>query len=267
MSSQLIEQLLEIMQQLRDPEQGCPWDREQTFSSLVSYTLEEAYEVADAIEQEDPMALREELGDLLLQVIFYAQIAAEDNLFDFFDVVSVLCQKLRRRHPHVFGDEKITSVAEQSRAWEAHKEQEQQMRNSDSARNASVLDGVAMAMPALVRGVKLQQKAARVGFDWTSVEQVMGKVREELAELQVEIDQQAEPQRLEHEVGDLLQAVSNLARHLNIDAESAMRQANRRFEHRFHWMEKSLRQHNQLPQNMSLDELETLWLEAKAAEI
>ena len=260
-----VTRLLEIMARLRDPEHGCPWDRAQTWRSLIPFTLEEAYEVADAIERGSGEALREELGDLLFQIVFYAQIAAETGSFDFESVAAGIAEKLERRHPHVFGEARIGSAKEQSLAWEEHKARERAL-HADGP-HAGALDGVAQALPALTRAVKLQQRAARVGFDWPSLDGVLAKVDEELAELRAELDAEPpEPGRLEHELGDLLLAVTNLSRHLAIDPEAALRRANRRFETRFHHMEQALAVRGGDLAGLSAEELDALWRAAKAAE-
>lgn len=259
-----IERLIGVMASLRDPETGCPWDREQTAATLVRHTLEEAYEVAEAVEQDDAGALREELGDLLFQVVFYARIAEEQGQFDFEAVASGIAEKLIRRHPHVFGDARVGSVDEQSRAWEQHKAGERRAKADRRGRAPSHLDGVSTALPGLARAQKLQQRAARVGFDWPSIAPVLAKLAEEVAELQ-DAQRRAEgPERLEHEVGDVLFTCVNLARHAGVDAETALRGANRRFVHRFGWMEERLAAQGRAPEQLPLDELDRLWEEAKA---
>src|SRR5947209_18389108 len=221
-----IDRLLAIMTRLRDPAQGCPWDREQDFATIAPYTIEEAYEVADAIERGDMAALKDELGDLLFQVVFHARMAEELGLFGFDDVVEAIAEKMERRHPHVFGDVKIASVTAQNEAWEAHKAAERHA----SGGAESVLDGVALALPALLRAAKISRRAARIGFDWPDAGPVMEKVLEEIAELRTEIERAAEPAALEEELGDILFAVANLARKLDIDPEEALRRATAKFE-------------------------------------
>jgi len=237
-----IASLLQIMRRLRDTELGCPWDRQQTFASLVPHTLEEAYEVADAIEQGDLAHLPDELGDLLFQIVFYAQLGEEQSRFDFDTVVAHICDKLIRRHPHVFGGSPIASAQAQSRAWEDHKQQEREAHAAASpADNAhSALDGVSVALPATVRAAKLQRRASRVGFDWPSQEGVLAKVREELDELQAELQQGRDKARVAEELGDVLFSCINLARHLELDAETVLRQANQKFERRFRQVETCL---------------------------
>jgi MazG family protein len=258
-----MEQLLEIMERLRDPETGCPWDREQTFRSIAPYTIEEAYEVADSIERGELDELREELGDLLFQVVFYAQMAKEQGHFDFHGIVAAISEKMLRRHPHVFGGEKIADAAEQSTAWERHKSAE---RRAKSAQSPSQLDGVAQALPALVRAEKLQKRASRVGFDWPSVEGVAAKVKEELAELEAERRQSSDHRRLLEEVGDLLFSCVNLARHLEVDAEAALRDSNSKFERRFRAVEAGLSGQGKSVATASLEEMDGMWDEIKRSE-
>jgi nucleoside triphosphate diphosphatase len=264
-----IARLLEIMARLRDPEGGCPWDVAQDFASVAPYTIEEAYEVADAIARDDRDALVDELGDLLLQVVFHAQMAREAAMFAFDDVVAAICDKMVRRHPHVFGDVEISDVATQSTAWEAHKAAERAAAGSEDA-PASALDGVAQALPALMRAAKLQRRAARVGFDWKSIAPVLAKVDEEIAELRAEIappgDAAPSPAGLRDEIGDLLFACVNVARHLDIDPEDALRGANAKFERRFRQVEAALARAGRRPGQASLDEMDELWRRAKLTE-
>ena len=256
-------QLLEIMRRLRDPQTGCPWDREQNYRTLVPYTLEEAYEVADAIEQNDLTHLPDELGDLLFQVVFYARIGEEQGQFDFEDVVQRICDKLIRRHPHVFADTSIESAEEQSRAWEEHKRQERDRKAA--AGQAGLLDGVSLALPALVRAAKLQRRAARVGFDWQTVEGILAKVREELAEIEAELQRDGAPERLAEEVGDLLFSCVNLARHLKVEPEAALRTANLKFERRFRQVENAFQGTGGMEQ-ASLEEMDAAWEAVKRTE-
>jgi MazG family protein len=258
-SERAISRLLEIMARLRDPEGGCPWDLEQRFETIVPHTIEEAYEVADAIERGARDELRDELGDLLFQVVFYAQLAQEEGSFSFRDVVLGICEKMERRHPHVFGDAEISGVAEQSEAWERQKAGERQSRQPE--RPSSEMDGVARTLPALVRAGKLQRRAAKVGFDWHSVAGPLAKIQEEMGELSAEMERAAEPERLEEELGDLLFSCVNLARHLGVEAESALRTANGKFERRFRAMEHTAG--TRTLKSLSLDELELLWGRAK----
>jgi MazG family protein len=254
-----IDTLLDIMARLRDPERGCPWDREQDFSTIAPYTIEEAYEVADAIERADMAALKDELGDLLLQVVFHARMAEEAGHFAFDDVASAISDKMIRRHPHVFGDVKIASVAAQNEAWEAHKAAERQA----SGGNDSVLDGVALAFPALLRAGKVSRRAARIGFDWPDARGVIAKIDEEVAEIKAELDAGAGPDRLEDEVGDLLFAAANLARKLDIEPETALRRATGKFERRFRRVESLAAERGV---GRDLDALEALWQEVKRSE-
>ncbi len=261
-----LDRLLDVMAQLRDPEKGCPWDVEQTFATIAPYTIEEAYEVADAISQGDMEALREELGDLLLQVAFHSRMAEEDGAFDFDAVAAGIADKMIRRHPYVFGDETMESVAAQTIAWEDLKKQERQAKAEAQGRVPSVLDGVPVALPGLTRAEKLCKRAARVGFDWPDAGAVFAKLDEELGELRHEVDNRGEAARIEDEMGDLLFSVANLARHLGIDPEAAIRGANAKFEHRFHHIEDRLRADGRAPEDASLDEMDRLWNEAKAGD-
>ena len=228
-----IDDLLAIMARLRDPDRGCPWDREQDFRSIAPYTIEEAYEVADAIERADMGSLKDELGDLLLQVVFHARMAEEAGLFAFDDVVAAIADKMVRRHPHVFGDVEITSVAAQNEAWEAHKAAERHAQGGA----ASVVDGVALALPALLRAAKISRRAARIGFDWDGARAVIPKIAEEVAEVEAELDGNGSPAALEEEIGDLLFAVANFARKLDVEPETALRRATAKFERRFRQVE------------------------------
>src|SRR5436305_6017803 len=232
-----IGRLLAIMARLRDPAQGCPWDREQDFTPIAPYTIEEAYEVADAIARNDLEALKDELGDLLLQVVFHARMAEETGVFAFDDVAAAIADKMVRRHPHVFADAEIASVAAQNEAWEAHKAAERQARAQQNGSGVSVLDGIALAYPALLRAAKVSKRAARIGFDWPDAKAVMPKIAEEIAEVEAEIDGGAGPEALEEEIGDLLFAVANLARKLEVEPETALRRATAKFERRFRRVE------------------------------
>tara|TARA_B100001939_G_scaffold331712_3_gene330050 strand:- start:51658 stop:52500 length:843 start_codon:yes stop_codon:yes gene_type:complete len=259
--------LLAIMERLRDPQKGCAWDREQDFHSIAPYTIEEAYEVAEAIEQQDMAALKEELGDLLLQVVFHAQMAREQGAFDFEDVARGICEKMIRRHPHVFGSENIRTAEEQTRAWEEHKARERQEKNG--SRPSSALDGITRGLPALTRAVKLQKRAARVGFDWPETHQVLDKLNEEMAELSAElVKNKAEQNRelIAEEFGDMMFVYANLARHLDIDPESALRSANAKFERRFRRIEEILREQGKKAEHCTLEELDRYWDQAKQEE-
>ncbi len=261
-----IDRLLAIMARLRDPERGCPWDLEQDFASIAPHTIEEAYEVADAIERRDMAHLKDELGDLLFQVVFYAQMSREAGGFDFDAVADAISDKMIRRHPHVFGEARIDGAAAQTVAWEAQKEAERRALADAAGAAPSALDGVIAGLPALLRAVKLQKRAARVGFDWPEATQVLDKIAEEVAEIRHEMTAGGGPERLRDEVGDLLFAVVNLARHLEVDPEGALRGANAKFERRFHRIEALLSAAGREARDASLDELETLWLQAKAEE-
>jgi len=254
-----IDRLLAIVARLRDPDRGCPWDREQNFATIAPYKIEEAYEVADAIEREDMTALKEELGDLLLQVVFHARMAEEAGLFAFDDVAQAIADKMERRHPHVFGDAEIASVAAQNDAWEAHKAAEREAKGEA----ASVVEGVAIALPALVRAAKISRRAARIGFDWPDADSVIDKIEEELDEIEDAIDDRVPPAALEEEIGDLLFATANLARKLDIEPETALRRATAKFERRFRRVE-TLAAERGIGRN--LDALEALWQEVKAEE-
>jgi MazG family protein len=254
-----IDRLLAIMARLRDPERGCPWDLEQSFATIAPYTIEEAYEVADAIERGDISALKDELGDLLLQVVFHARMAEEAGLFGFEDVAAAIADKMERRHPHVFGDTEIASVAAQNEAWEAHKAAEREAAGGAE----SVLDGVALALPALQRAGKISRRAARIGFDWPDARAVLPKIAEETAEIEVALDGAAGPAALEEEVGDLLFAAANLARKLDVEPETALRRATAKFERRFRALEVLAMERGI---GADLDALEELWQEVKAGE-
>ncbi len=258
-----MQQLIQIMERLRDPDSGCPWDRQQTFVSISRHTIEEAYEVADAIQREDMDELRDELGDLLFQVVFYTQMAREQALFDFDDVVDAICAKMIRRHPHVFGGEKIATAHQQSLAWERHKSEERSRKQVIDG-VVGQLDGVAHALPALIRAGKLQKRAAEVGFDWPDILGPIDKVREELAEVKAELDAGEDRRRLQAEIGDLLFSCVNLARHAGVDAESALRLANTTFERRYQAMEAMLTAEGKSMDELDPDTMELLWRKAKA---
>ena len=261
-----IERLLEIMTRLRDPAAGCPWDREQDFATIAPYTIEEAYEVADAIQRGDMAALKDELGDLLFQVVFHAEMARERGAFDFAAVAERIADMMLRRHPHVFGGAEVKSAEAQTRAWEAHKAAERATNAATEGRPHGALDGVALGLPALMRAEKLQRRAARVGFDWPEAAQVIDKVEEEIGELRREMDTGAVPDRVEDEIGDLLFAIANLARHLAVDPEAALRRTNAKFESRFRRIEALLAADGRTPADASLDEMEALWQQAKREE-
>ncbi len=279
------EKLLEIMQALRTPGTGCPWDLEQTFASVSPYTIEEAYEVDDAIQAGDMGALKSELGDLLFQVVFHAQMADEAGEFSFGDVVQAVSDKMITRHPHVFGgdtgdrgdaeinDAAIKTADDQTAAWEVHKQKERANAAKDSGEPVSALDGVALALPALLRAVKLQKRAARIGFDWPEVMMVVDKIREESLELATEIaamkDDIGDPAakaRAREEFGDLMFVQANLARHLDIDPEHALRDANAKFVRRFKRIEALLMADGRTPEQSDLTEMDNLWNQVKLEE-
>ncbi len=258
MNDEQINKLLNIMALLRDPDNGCDWDKKQTIDSIRQYTIEEAYEVAEAIDQNNMDDLRDELGDLLLQVVFYSQIAKEENIFNFSDVVNAIINKLISRHPHVFNKTNhSTDFSEVS--WEELKVKERENKATTIGRKASVLDDIPKALPALMRAVKIQKRTANIGFDWNEIESVINKVHEELEELKYEMKNGMQPDRLLDESGDLLFSCVNLLRHLKVDPESALRSTNIKFEKRFRALENSLEEKNQVPSELTLEELELIW--------
>lgn len=257
-----VSRLIEIMAALRDPVTGCPWDLEQDFRSVAPYTLEEAYEVADAIERGDLADLQDELGDLLLQVVFHARMASEQESFDFDDVANGICDKLVRRHPHVFGDERVATSEAQTVAWEDHKARER----ADRPGAAGLLDDVPLALPALTRAAKLGKRAARVGFDWPDAAGARRKLDEELAELDQALQGAPRQAAVEAELGDLLLAAVNYARHLGVDAETALRRSNDRFVRRFRHVERRLAETGLSGQAAGPDRLDGWWEEAKRLE-
>ncbi len=256
-----IDELLRIMARLRDPEGGCPWDLEQDFASIAPYTLEEAYEVADAIQRNAPDDLRDELGDLLFQVVYHAQLAGEENWFDFADVVTAINEKMIRRHPHVFGDEEVADAEAQTEAWERHKAREREKKSGQPAESA--IDGVPLALPALVRAQKIQRRAARVGFDWKETGDVMLKLEEELDELREALAGNQPVARAREELGDLLFSCVNLARFLDADAETLLREASDKFSSRFRKVEQMVAEQQGQLQDFSLLQLEDFWQQAK----
>jgi ATP diphosphatase len=274
-ASRDIVQLLEIMAALRTPGTGCPWDLEQDFATIAPYTLEEAYEVADAITRGDLADLREELGDLLLQVVFHARMAQEQSAFDFGDVVQAITEKLIRRHPHVFGDVRGLTPQAVATLWDRIKSEEKARKGAekvagtgadqDGDGRAGALAGVPVVLPALTRALKLQQKAGKVGFDWNDPLAVLAKIREEADEIESAI-RAGEPKQSAAEVGDLLFAVVNLARHLDADPEAVLRATNQKFERRFGSIERALATRGKTPDQSTLAEMDALWNEAKAAE-
>ena len=256
--------LLEIMSRLRDPKNGCPWDIEQTFETIAPFTIEEAYEVHEAISNHNYDNLKDELGDLLLQIVFHSKIAEELQLFCFDEVVESICEKMVERHPHVFGHEKIKTVDEQLASWEDIKAKERETKSENQSELLSALSGVSVAYPALLRAEKLQKRAARVGFDWKETEPVLNKLDEEVSELKEVLNENCEKSRLEEELGDILFTCVNLARHINIDPETALHKANRKFIQRFQHVETLLKKEmNIKPENADFSELEERWKRAK----
>jgi nucleoside triphosphate diphosphatase len=274
--SRNISRLIEIMAALREPETGCPWDREQTFETIVPYTIEEAYEIADAVARDDMADLKEELGDLLLQVVFQARIAEERGLFDFGGVVEAIAAKMIRRHPHVFGQARDLSPEEIKALWGAIKAEEKYAKTAgfkqpsnasgkrDGPSGRGLLDDVPVALPGLTRAVKLQAKAASVGFDWNDARLVLEKIREETEEIEAAIE--CGERAVAEEIGDLLFAVANLARHAKADPEAAIRQANAKFERRFRFIEDSLARDGRAVGEATLEQMEALWKTAKQTE-
>jgi MazG family protein len=256
-----IGRLLELMARLRDPQHGCPWDVKQNFATIAPYTIEEAYEVADAIERNDLGDLRNELGDLLFQVVFHAQMAKEQGAFDFAAVVAAICDKMERRHPHVFGTARIASAEDQTVAWEEHKRRER------AASGQSVLDDVPAGLPALTRASKIGKRVAQVGFEWADISGAIDKVQEEIGELRDEVNTGADPTRTEQEIGDLLFSLVNVCRYLRIDPENALRLTNAKFERRFRYIEQQLLTRGRTPAESTLEEMDALWNEAKESEV
>jgi len=261
-----IEKLRWIMSKLRDPETGCPWDIKQTFSSIVSHTIEEAYEVADAIEQEDYIELKKELGDLLFQVIFYSQLGEEDKLFGFDDVVEAVCEKLIRRHPHVFSDMTLSTDAEIKANWENEKIKERDLKNNTQAdqTHLSILADIPKNLPALSQAAKIQKRCSHIGFDWDNVDDVFAKIEEEVQEVKAELH--CNPEALSEELGDLLFAVVNLCRHTKQDPETILRKANKKFTKRFQSVEYKVNQSTKEFTDHKLSELEQYWQDVKQEE-
>lgn len=255
-----LQKLLDIMSQLRTPKTGCPWDLEQDFKSIAPYTIEEAYEVADAIERHHLGDLKSELGDLLFQVVFHSQLAREQGAFAFNDVAEAISQKMIRRHPHVFGNDDNRTAQEQTLNWEQQKAEERAKKGAPG-----VLDDVPVGLPGMTRAVKLQKRAARVGFDWANAKDVLAKISEETAEL-VEASENRDQDAIEDEFGDLLFVIANLSRHLNVDPETAIRRTNQKFVRRFRFIEKTLSDNGKPIADASLDDMERLWTEAKKLE-
>lgn len=261
-----IDKLIEIMAMLRDPKHGCPWDLKQSFKSIVPHTIEEAYEVAEAINSEDFSGLKKELGDLLFQVIFYSQLGSEQQLFDFHNVADVMCEKLIRRHPHVFADTDLADEQAIKQNWELTKAQE---RVEDDPKNTSALDDIPLALPALSRAYKIQKRAANVGFDWPDVTGALEKVQEEITEVQQELTPEngtVDNDKLADELGDLYFALTNVTRHLGLKPEQVVELANKKFEKRFRQVETLAKNNNQQLSEMSLDAMEDLWQQAKKTD-
>jgi len=268
-----IARLIEIMAALRDPETGCPWDIEQDFTTIAPYTVEEAHEVADAIARNDMVDLREELGDLLLQVVYHARMAEEAGAFAFPDVVEAITTKMIRRHPHVFGDETARAAGAAKGFWEKIKVEEKAERRAARAAagmaepdRAGVLGGVGAGLPPLQRALKLQARASSVGFDWNDPRAVLAKLREEIDEVEAELDADARPEQVLGEIGDLMFAVVNLARHVDADPEQALRVTNAKFERRFAAIEAALAAEGRTPADATLEEMEALWQAAKSGD-
>ncbi|QGX38824.1 nucleoside triphosphate pyrophosphohydrolase [Permianibacter aggregans] len=258
-----IERLLQVMKRLRDPEHGCPWDKEQTFATIAPYTIEEAYEVADAIAREDWPDLKGELGDLLFQVVFYAQMASEQHWYDFDAIAHAMADKLERRHPHVFAEGEYQSHEQLHQDWEKRKAAEREQRaQKRQQETVSLMDDIPLALPALMRAQKIQKRAASVGFDWPDVDGVFEKIHEELAELQQAMANQS-AEEIEEELGDLLYSVVNLARHLGVKSETALANSNDKFVRRFQDMERTAAQKDRSLSEMNADALEQLWQQAK----
>lgn len=260
-----IDRLIEVMARLRDPERGCPWDLEQTYRTIAPHTIEEAYEVADAIETGDMEALREELGDLLFQVVYYSRFAEEEGRFDFDAVAAGITEKMIRRHPHVFGADEVRTAEQQTSRWEEHKAAERAAKAAAENRPTSALDGVIAGLPALTRALKLQKRAARVGFDWVDPKDILDKIEEEVAELRAELAGGAR-ERITDELGDLLFALVNLARRLDVDPEGALRGTNAKFDRRFRRIESLLAEEGRRPEQATLEEMEAHWQRAKTEE-
>jgi tetrapyrrole methylase family protein/MazG family protein/ATP diphosphatase len=255
-----INRLLTIMARLRDPKRGCPWDLEQSFRTIAPYTIEEAYEVADAIERDSLSDLRGELGDLLFQVVFHSQLASEQGAFAFDDVVNAICDKMERRHPHVFGDTLVDSAEAQTVAWEEQKRRERAVVHD------SVLADVPIGLPSLTRAHKLGKRAAQVGFEWPDVAGALDKVAEEMAELRHEIETRSAPAKIEGEIGDLLFSLVNVCRYLKVDPENALRITNAKFARRFQYIEARLREQGKAVEQATLKEMDELWEQAKKEE-
>ncbi len=261
-----IQRLTDIMARLRDPESGCPWDLEQTFATIAPHTLEETYELVEAIEKNDPAAIKDELGDVLFQIIFYAQMGREKGLFDFEAIAAHVADKMTERHPHIFGERKVKTAGDVRSNWENDKEAKRRKKATQEGRDASVLDNISAALPASTRAVKLQKRAAGVGFDWDNAQDVFAKIREEIGELEHEVKTKTDKDFLEDELGDVFFAITNLARKLDIDPETALRRTNRKFERRFRGIEVALTKQGRKLSDTPLEEMERLWNEMKKKE-
>ena len=264
--SKNLDRLLDVMARLRDPKSGCPWDLEQNFKTIAPYTLEETYEVVEAIEAGDPKGMADELGDLLFQVVFHAQMGKEAGLFTFDEIAGHVADKMIERHPHVFGDRDAKTAEAVLTNWEADKAKKREAAARAENRPASVLDGVTTSLPAITRSVKLQNRAARVKFDWTDARDIIAKIKEETAELEAELDAKSGKDAVEDEFGDLFFALVNLARRLEVDPESALRRTNRKFERRFREVEKRIASQGRNMADASLDEMEKIWVDIKTEE-
>lgn len=256
-----IHRLLTIMSRLRDPRTGCPWDLQQNFRTIAPYTIEEAYEVADAIERDDLPDLRDELGDLLFQVVFHSQMAREQGAFGFDDVVNAICEKMERRHPHVFGDAKIDTAEAQTIAWDELKRRERAVSTD------SILADVPLGLPALTRANKLGKRAAEVGFEWPDTQGALDKVAEEIEEIRAELKGEPDLSAISNEMGDLFFSLVNVCRYLKIDPETSLRHANAKFERRFRYIEQRLQAQGKKPEEVTLAEMDALWEEGKKGEI
>ncbi|MFA4993777.1 MAG: nucleoside triphosphate pyrophosphohydrolase [Bdellovibrionales bacterium] len=261
-----VKRLLDIMARLRSRDGGCPWDLEQTFKTVAPHTLEETYELVDAIERGDPEAIQDELGDVLFQIVFHAQMGKEAGLFDFDSVAGHVADKMIERHPHVFGERDVKTAEGVASNWEKDKEAKRSAKAGKEGRTLSVLDGISSGLPATTHSVKLQKRAAHVGFDWPNARDVFAKIREEIGELEKEVSDNKDKAFLVDELGDVLFAVTNLARKLNIDPEMALRSTNRKFERRFRGIEEALAKQDKNIADVSLDEMERLWNEIKRQE-
>jgi len=271
-TSEKLDTLLEIMRHLRDPRNGCPWDLEQNYKTIAPHIIEETYEVVDAIDRSDLVELRDELGDLLFQIVFLSQLATEDGFWGFKDVIDSVSKKMVRRHPNVFGHEVVSSAHEQTKAWESHKKAERKMKKSALGLASDgfigeqydrVLSNTPPSFPALVRALRLQNQASTVGFDWTDPNEIVGKVEEEISELKHELKIGSDADRLTDEIGDILFSTANLARQLGVDPETALRAANKKFQHRFEMLEDELIQAGSSPAEASLEEMEQVWSRVK----